>query len=97
MNINPILFALLAVVVTYIILYVDFNFENKKLNNKTDNKKCICPKLNVTYKLPLIIGILVWLVIYYYDNYNNNFNISDSITNTTSLFEQDVNTDFPDF
>ena len=98
-SINPILFGLVAGVITHIILYVDINYENKKFKlkpNTDEDGKCRCPSLYVTLKVPLMIGALVWATASYFDQTENN--ITDVFVNSSSsLFDQDVFTDMPDF
>lgn len=98
-TINPILFGLIAGVITYIILYIDVNYENKKLKLKTstsEDGKCMCPSLYITLKVPLMIGALVWATASYFDQTEKE--ISDVFINSSSsLFDQDVFTDLPDF
>lgn len=98
-SINPILFGLVAGVITYLILYVDVNYENKKLQIKPstdEDGKCQCPSLYVTLKVPLMIGALVWATASYFDQTEND--VPDVFVNSSSsLFDQDVFTDLPDF
>ena len=96
-SINPILFGLVAGVITYLILYVDVNYENKKIKPSTnEDGKCQCPSLYVTLKVPLMIGALVWATASYFDK--NETDVSDVFVNSsTSLFDQDVFTDLSDF
>jgi hypothetical protein len=96
---NPILYGLVAGIITYIILYVDVNFENKRFNFKksqTDGK-CICPKFYVTLKVPIMIGALVWTIISYFYDFNQEQEVKELLSNTTSLFDQDLFTDMPEF
>ena len=96
---NPILYGLVAGIITYIILYVDVNFENKRLNFKKSNTdgKCICPKFYVTLKVPIMIGALVWTIISYFYDLNQEQEVKELLSNTTTLFDQDLFTDMPDF
>ena len=96
-SINPILFGLVAGVITYLILYVDINNENKKIKPSTnEDGKCLCPSLYVTLKVPLMIGALVWATASYFDK--NETDVSEVFVNSSpSLFDQDVFTDLPDF
>ena len=96
---NPILYGLVAGIITYIVLYVDVNFENKRLNFKKSNTdgKCICPKFYVTLKVPIMIGALVWTIISYFYDLNQEQEIKEILSNSTSLFDQDLFTDIPDF
>ena len=101
-TINPILFGLIAGVITYVILYVDVNYENKKLNMKTttsEDGKCSCPSFYVTLKVPLIIGALVWATASYFDKKDAEtvLGYDEFISNSSSLFDQDVFTDMPNF
>lgn len=92
---NPIVFGLIAGVITYLILYLDINYENKKLNiNKQKDGKCYCPKLILSLKVPLIIGAIVWAAANYFES-----DITDEtfINNSISSFEQELFTDQPDF
>ena len=104
-NLNPLLFGLIAGIITYIVLYFDYKFENKKYESKNVDSidgKCSCPSLMVTLKLPLIIGIIVWGTAYYFEKINK-CNVIQPIslqylTDSTSVFdEQDVFTDMPEF
>ena len=66
---NPIVFGLIAGIVTYLILYLDLNYENKKINlNKKNNDKCYCPKPVLSLKIPLIIGSIVWAAANYFES-----------------------------
>ena len=98
-TINPILFGLVAGVITYVILYVDVNYENKKLRLKPstdEDRKCKCPSLYVTLKVPLMLGALVWATASYFDQTEKD--VSEIFVNSSSsLFDQDVFTDLPDF
>tara|TARA_B100001248_G_scaffold117146_1_gene87610 strand:- start:1508 stop:1816 length:309 start_codon:yes stop_codon:yes gene_type:complete len=96
---NPILYGLVAGIITYIVLYVDVNFENKRLNFKKSNTdgKCICPKFYVTLKVPIMIGALVWTIISYFYDLNQEQEVKELLSNTTTLFDQDLFTDMPDF
>lgn len=96
---NPILYGLVAGIITYIILYVDVNFENKRLNFKKSNTdgKCICPKFYVTLKVTIMIGALVWTIISYFYDLNQEQEVKELLSNTTTLFDQDLFTDMPDF
>ncbi len=102
-TINPILFGLIAGVITYVILYVDVNYENKKLRLKpssTEDGKCMCPSFYVTLKVPLIIGALVWATASYFDKNdveNHVLGYDEFMSNSSSLFDQDVFTDMPNF
>lgn len=98
-KLNPILFGLIAGIITYIILYVDVKYENKKLKMKpsVENGKCSCPSLYVTIKVPLIIGALVWATASYLDSNDVEPVYDEFMNNTTSLFDQDVFTDMPNF
>ena len=94
---NPIVFGLIAGVITYLILYLDINYENKKINiniNKQQDGKCYCPKLILSLKVPLIIGAIVWAAANYFDS-----DITDEtfINDYISSFEQELFTDQPDF
>ena len=69
-TLNPILFGLIAGIITYIILYIDVGYENKKIKLKPSQNsdgKCRCPSLYITMKVPLIIGSLVWSAASYFD------------------------------
>ena len=92
---NPIVFGLIAGGVTYLILYLDINFENKKLKIGKDEGKCICPKLNLSIKVPLIIGAIVWAAANYFETVPTSEEsfINDSI----SSFEQELFTNQPNF
>ena len=91
---NPIVFGLIAGVVTYLILYLDVNFENKKLKLGNQEEKCFCPKLNLSIKVPLIIGAIVWAAA----NYFESITVEDTFINDTiSSFEQELFTDQPNF
>ena len=96
---NPILYGLIAGIITYVILYIDVNFENKRFNFKKSevDGKCICPKFYVTLKVPIMIGALVWTIISYFYDLNQEQEIKDILSNSTSLFDQDLFTDMPDF
>lgn len=96
---NPILYGLIAGIITYIILYVDVNFENKRINFKKSQAdgKCICPKFYVTLKVPIMIGALVWTIISYFYDLNEEQEIKEILSNSTTLFDQDLFTDIPDF
>ena len=99
-KINSILFGLLAGIITYIILYVDVNYENKKLKMKpyqTEEGKCSCPCFYVTLKVPLIIGALVWATASYLDNNEGNVIYEDYMNNSSTLFDQDIFSDMPNF
>lgn len=99
-SINPILFGLIAGVITYVILYVDVNYENKKLKIKTtssEDGKCMCPSFYVTLKVPLIIGALVWAASSYFDKKDVEPVYEEFMSNSSSLFDQDVFTDMPNF
>lgn len=92
---NPIVFGLIAGVITYLILYLDINYENKKLNiNKQKDGKCYCPKLILSLKVPLIIGAIVWAAANYFES---NTTDETFINNSISSFEQELFTDQPDF
>ena len=97
-RINPILFGLIAGIITYIIIYVDVKYENKKLKMKSfsEDGKCSCPSLYVTLKVPLIIGALVWASISYLDNKSNDV-YEEFMNNSSSLFDQDIFSDMPNF
>lgn len=89
-NINynhPIVFGLIAGLVTYIILLLDSKFENKriKLKNKLSDD-CNCPMLKPSIKLPLIIGALVWATATYFKLiYNKTVVVEKTVlTGTTS-------------
>lgn len=93
-NINsyPLIFSIIAVIITYIIIYYDTIYENIKLD-KLNKKKC--HKIQFTFKAPLIIGLVVWIgITYYIENYNNN-GISNEILSSSSLFnlDQEILTD----
>ena len=98
-NLNPLLFGLMAGIVTYVILYFDVKFENSK--NDNSNNKCSCPTLNANYKLPLIIGGIVWATASYFENMTvheaTNEVTLQYLTDSTSVFDQDIFTDMPDF
>ena len=92
---NPIVFGLIAGVITYLILYLDINYENKKFNiNKQQDGKCYCPKLILSLKVPLIIGAIVWAAANYFES-----NITDDTykDDFLSSFEQELFTDQPGF
>tara|TARA_X000000950_G_C13900314_1_gene654614 strand:- start:908 stop:1219 length:312 start_codon:yes stop_codon:yes gene_type:complete len=99
-KINPILFGLIAGVITYIILYVDVNYENKKLKMKSfslEEGKCTCPIFYVTLKVPLIIGAVVWAAISYLENNQGEQIYDEFMNNSSSLFDQDIFSDMPNF
>ena len=99
-TINPILFGLIAGVITYVILYVDVNYENKKLKMKpttSEDGKCSCPSFYVTLKIPLILGALVWATASYFDKKDVEPVYEEFMSNSSSLFDQDVFTDMPNF
>ena len=79
---NPIVFGLIAGVVTYLILYLDINYENKRITLKKDEDKCICPKLILSFKVPLIIGAIVWAAANYFESLkvDDTTFINDSIS-----------------
>ena len=91
---NPIIFGLIAGIITYLILYIDFNYENKKLNLYSN--KCKCPKFKIKFKLPLIIGTIVWASSNYFSSINNNNNVKITKLDITNL-EQELFTDRPRF
>lgn len=99
---NPIIFGLIAGVITYLILYLDTNHENKKseLAKKTDGK-CYCPKIILSLKIPLIIGAIVWAAANYFESLKvieTKSSITSSfLENAISEFDQDLFTDKPDF
>ena len=90
---NPIIFGLIAGIVTYLINYLDVNYENKKININKD-EKCICPKLKLSIKLPLIIGSIVWAASNYFETVTPD---ESFINNSISAFEQELFTDQPNF
>lgn len=102
-HINPLLFGLIAGMITYIVLYLDFKFENSKIDLKkiNDDGKCKCPSLFVTLKLPLIMGGIVWAIACYFENLKcidvSIDNKLPYLSDSTSVFDQDVFTDMPDF
>lgn len=98
---NPIIFGLIAGIVTYLILFLDINYENKKKDlSKQLEGKCYCPKLILSLKIPLIIGAIVWAAANYFENIKkvseDQITINQSI-NILSDFDQDIFTDKPDF
>lgn len=98
-TINPILFGLAAGVITYLILYVDVNYENKKLSSQPvpeNDGKCSCPSFYVTLKVPLIIGALVWACATYFET-GDKTDTDIFVNSSPSIFDQDVFTDLPDF
>ena len=98
---NPIIFGLIAGIITYLILFLDINYENKKINlSKKIEGKCYCPKLILSLKIPLIVGTIVWTAANYFQNIiiaTENKNNIDSFTDTMSNFEFELFTDKPDF
>ena len=44
-----------------------------------------------------MIGALVWTIISYFYDLNQEQEVKDILSNTTSLFDQDLFTDMPDF
>lgn len=98
-KINPILFGLLGGLATYLILYFDTKFENKKFRNKKYDidSKCKCPNLYTTLKVPLIIGALTWVIATYFEDSKTTVIESNNSENSVSLFDQDLFTDVPDF
>ena len=67
MNItNPLLYGLFGFIITYLIIMVEIKLENKKYNlkNSVINEQCQCPELKLSIKIPLLIGVLVWLSSY---------------------------------
>lgn len=98
---NPIIFGLIAGVVTYLILFLDINYENKKTDlSKRLEGKCYCPKLILSLKIPLIVGAIVWAAANYFENMKvksvDRENIISYI-DSLSEFDQDLFTDNPDF
>lgn len=80
-KINPIIFGLIAGLLTFFILFVDTRFENNKFQYKSryNENKCVCPKLYTTMKVPLIIGTLIWLLCtYLFPNNDVETNLDDS-------------------
>lgn len=99
-NINPVLFGLIGGILTYIILYFDTRFENKKFSNKKNSSdaKCKCPSLYITLKVPLIIGVLTWVIATYFEDNNSTvISTKDIEESVVSEFDQDIFTDVPDF
>lgn len=76
-NINfnhPIVFGILAAIITYVIAHLTTSLENKriKLKMKT-NENYKCPMQKVSLLLPLIIGGLVWAsATYFQSSFSNN-------------------------
>ena len=98
---NPIIFGLIAGIVTYLILFLDINYENKKTDlAKKLEGKCYCPKLILSLKIPLILGALVWAAANYFQNLKlvskDEMKIN-SYVETLSDFDQDLFTDNPGF
>ena len=98
-KINPILFGLVGGIITYIILYFDTKFENKKFRNKKIgiSDKCGCPYLYTTLKVPLIIGALTWVMATYFEDTKTTLLESNNSEHSLSIFDQDLFTDVPDF
>lgn len=100
-NLNPVLFGLIAGIVTYIILFIDVKFENNKfkIKSKKVDGKCVCPTLYVTLKVPLIIGAIIWWAATYFESFTSIAEIEEEFVGGESspLFEQDLFTDQPDF
>jgi len=99
-HINPVLFGLIGGILTYLILYLDNRFENKKFSNRKNSldAKCKCPSLYITLKVPLIIGVLTWVIATYFEDNNSTIlNTNDIEETIVSEFDQDIFTDVPDF
>lgn len=98
---NPIIFGLIAGIVTYLILFLDINYENKKTDlTKRLEGKCYCPKLILSLKIPLIVGAIVWAAANYFENIKvvskDQINMS-SFIESLSDFDQELFTDNPGF
>lgn len=101
---NPIVFGLIGGVITYLFLYLDINHENKKISlSKKTEGKCYCPKLILSLKVPLIIGIIIWAAANYFESINKKV-VSNELSNLTSFlsdsyseFDQELFTDKPNF
>ena len=98
---NPIIFGLIAGVVTYLILFLDINYENKKTDlSKRLEGKCYCPKLILSLKIPLIVGAIVWAAANYFENLRISVGEENNITSyldSISDFDQELFTDIPNF
>lgn len=98
---NPIIFGLIAGIVTYLILFLDINYENKKTDlTKRLEGKCYCPKLILSLKIPLIVGAIVWAAANYFENIKvvseDQINMGSYIE-SLSDFDQELFTDNPGF
>lgn len=104
-NINynhPIVYGIIAGIITYVISLLDVRLENKKLKLQKDisDDKCLCPDIKVSLKLPFIIGALVWACATYFKSlFNKQVEINNE---TSSIFDPDLSDlpqleDIPEF
>jgi hypothetical protein len=88
-NINfnhPIVFGLVAAVITFIIVKLDVSLENKRLKLKMDtDENYKCPLLKTSLKLPFIIGGLVWAVaVYFKSEFSSSLNAMELMNDGSS-------------
>jgi len=86
---DPIIFGLVAGVISYLIIHLDAEFENKK-NNVNISNKCKCPLLKPSIKLPLLISVIVWYCAHYYSNLGNNTSSDVFVDTEMSMFEDNL-------
>ena len=88
-NINfnhPIVFGVVAAIITFIIVKLDVSLENKRLKLKMETEENYkCPLLKTSLKLPFIIGGLVWAVaVYFKSEFSSSLNNMELMDGSSS-------------
>ena len=98
---NPIVFGLIGGLVIYIILLLKKKKNNNKeiIKAKLANTKPNINKVNISLKLPIIVGIMMWGATNYFSLNNNDGTKTSPVYggSTKPVFDQEIYTDRANF
>ena len=89
---DPTLISIIGAFITYLVIYYDTHFENNRLYKK-NIYKLKCPNINITYKAPIIIGLLIYFSLKMNKNNNLESDLINSFNSPDFNLNQEIFTD----